>query len=136
MSANLDLVRSIYSAWERGDYSSAEWAHPDIEYVQVDGPTPDRSTGVAEMGRRWGDFLSAWHGWSTEAVEYREVDQDRVFVLTHFSGRGRTSGLELGKTWANGASLFHIHGGEVTKLVLYLDADRALADLGLPPDHG
>ena len=30
-SANVELVRSIHGAWERGDYSSAEWAHPHIE---------------------------------------------------------------------------------------------------------
>jgi hypothetical protein len=32
----MDLVRSICSAWERGDYSSDERAHPEIDFVIVD----------------------------------------------------------------------------------------------------
>jgi hypothetical protein len=48
MSENLDLVRSISTAWERGDYSSLEWAHPQIEFVLADLPASGSSTGMVD----------------------------------------------------------------------------------------
>jgi ketosteroid isomerase-like protein len=135
-SANLDLVRSIYAAWERGDYSSAEWAHPEIEWVLPDGPAPGSWTGMAGMAEGFGDFLSAWEGFRVKAEEYRDLDGERVLVLVQQSGRGKTSGLEIGQMWSKGASLFHVRGGKVTRLVIYLGRQNALADLGLTPDTG
>ena len=63
--------------------------------------------------------------------EYRELDDERVLVLHRFTGRGKTSGLEVGHTDPKGASLFHIQNGKVTRLVAYGPRERALADLGL-----
>jgi hypothetical protein len=56
---NLDVVRSIYAAWERGDWSSVEWAHPEIEFDVVDGPEPGVRIGVAAMAEPWQKYLSA-----------------------------------------------------------------------------
>lgn len=39
-SANLDLLPSIYASWERGDYTSLDWVHSEIEYVIAHGPEP------------------------------------------------------------------------------------------------
>ena len=66
-----------------------------------------------------------------EADEYRALDDERVLVLMHFSGRGKTSGLEVGDIQMKGANLFHVRDGKVTRLVLYWDRERAFADLGL-----
>jgi ketosteroid isomerase-like protein len=131
MSENLDLVRSVYAAWERGDFSSAEWAHPQIEYVRADGPEPATWTGLARMAEAARTYLDAWNDVRFVADEYRELDNGRVLVLYHFSGRGKTSGVELERVRTEAAHVFHVSGGQVVKFVIYLDRDRAFADLGL-----
>jgi hypothetical protein len=60
MSANLDLVRSILTTWERGDYSSADWADPEIEYAMVDGPERGHWEGLAAMAEAARKGLDAW----------------------------------------------------------------------------
>jgi ketosteroid isomerase-like protein len=135
MSENLDLVRSIYAAWERGDFSSAEWAHPDIEYVVADGPAPGSWWGLAGMAEAWRGISSAWDDLRVLAEEFRELDDERVLVLLDNSGRGKTSGIDLHQV-RGGANLFHVCSGKVTRYVIYWDRDRALADLGLAPEGG
>jgi ketosteroid isomerase-like protein len=132
MSENLDLVRSIYADWDRGDFlSRAEWADPEIEFVIADGPSPGRWEGLDGMAQGFRDFASAWEGYRSNAEEYREIDRERVLALVTRGGRAKTSGIELGELHSRGAHVFHIRDGKVTKLVVYGDRERALADLGL-----
>jgi ketosteroid isomerase-like protein len=129
-STNLDLVRSINAAWERGDWSSAEWADPDIEFVVVDGPTPGSWKGLAATAQGFRDWLSAWDEYRVETDDYRELDDERVLVLTRSSAHGKAGGLVVGQLRAKGAVLYHVSGGKVTRLVSYWDRKRALADVG------
>jgi ketosteroid isomerase-like protein len=131
VSANLDLVRSIYADFERGDFSRADWADPEIEYVIVGGPEPGSWTGLVAMEQAWRAWLSAWEDYRVEAEEYRELDGERVLVLIHHRGRGKTSGLEIEGLRTQAATLWHIRDGNVMQLVAYWDRDRALTDLGL-----
>jgi ketosteroid isomerase-like protein len=131
MSANLDLVRSIYAFVERGELSLARWADPEIEWVNADGPEPGTYLGIVRMEEGLKRVLDAWVDYRVTVDEYRQLDTERVLVLTHRSGRGKASGLELARMRTQGATLYHICEGKVTRLVNYLDRDRALADLGL-----
>jgi ketosteroid isomerase-like protein len=133
MSENVELVRSIYRDWERGDLGSTRWAHPDIEYVEHGGQShaglaPGRFNGLAEMAGAAREFVSAWEGWSIAADELRELDERRVLVLNRYTARGKSSGLAVDQL---GAHVFLLRDGKVARLTVYPDRHRALADLGL-----
>jgi ketosteroid isomerase-like protein len=131
VSANLDLVRSIYADWEHGDFSAVEWAHPAIQFSIVGGPDPGTWTGHSGMGTGWFRFLEAWEDFHVNAEEYRELDHTRVLVLIRRSGRGRASQLPVEQMRSLAADVFHISDGKVVQLMHYPDRDQALADLGL-----
>ena len=111
MSENLDLVRSIYADWERGDFTRTAWAHPEIEFVSVSSLETYRTTGH----------------------DYRRLDEERILVFVAHTGRGRSSGLEVADLGDLGqpAALFHLRDGRVTRLVVYTSRERAFSDLGL-----
>jgi ketosteroid isomerase-like protein len=128
----MELVSSLYAAWERGDWRSTDWADPEIEFMIVDGPAPGSSRGVAGMVEAYRGILSAWEGYRTAPTEHRVLDEQTILSLITITGRGKASGLEL---QAQGANLFQIREGKVTRLAIYWSRERALADLGLPPEE-
>src|SRR6185437_13720853 len=131
MSENLDLVRSIYADWERGDFSSADWADPEIEYVHADGPAQGTWTGHAGMAAGWREWLSAWKDLRIDVERYIELDDGRILVLTRGVARGSASGLDTDEMRSEAAALIHVRDGRVARLIISWDRDRALADLGV-----
>ena len=131
MSANLELVRRIVSDWERGDFSSADWAHPEIEFEVADGIMAGRWQGVEAMAESWADILRSFSELRAEPEEIREVGDGCVLLLLKNAGRGRASGLEVGDVSPHAANVFYVRDGKVTRLVIYWDRDQALGDLGL-----
>ncbi len=130
--ANVRLVRSVYEAWQGGDFSrTPEWADPEIEWVRFGGGGGGAWTGLPAMADAVGELLDGWEGLRAEAEDYRDVDEERVLVLTRWSGRDKASGAEVEVRRAN---LFRIRGGKVVRLIFYWERDRAFADLGLPPE--
>jgi ketosteroid isomerase-like protein len=129
-SDNLELVRSIVGDWQRGDYSSAAWADPEIEFVRADGPEAGTWRGFSGLAEGTRYRLSAWEGFRVVPEELRELDGERVLVLGDLRGRGKSSGVELESMGATAAVVFELRGGRVVRLVVYMDQQRALEDAG------
>ena len=117
--------------WRLGDFRSVGWADPQIEFGIAGGPVPGGWTGIAAMGEAWRKALGGFDRLEMDVEECVSIDRERVLVLTTNTGRGKTSGVELGELRTRGANLFHIRGGKVTRLVAYWDRDRALEAVGL-----
>jgi ketosteroid isomerase-like protein len=125
---NLDLVRSIFVDYERGEFGRVDFADRAMELVVVDGPNPGTFTGLASTAGGLRGVADSWEDLRVEADSYRELDDARVLAFTRATGRGKMSGLQ---TSAKGVMLVHVRDGKVVRLLVYWDRDRALTDLGL-----
>ncbi len=63
--ANEAIVRRISHNWERGDFTNADFFHPDIEFEMRFGVDHVTARGRTEMGRAWREQLAQWTDWHT-----------------------------------------------------------------------
>jgi ketosteroid isomerase-like protein len=127
--AVLELVKGIYRRWERGDFTSAEWADPEISF---DIPGPDRELqGVEEMSRTWLGWLQSYKEMRIEAKSFHQAG-DTVVVEQVFHGEGRVSGIPLDQI--AGAAALTVRDRKVIRFRGFTNLRDALADAGIEPD--
>jgi hypothetical protein len=124
VSRELEVTRRVCEEWGRGDFSSSDWAAPDIDMISADG-FGQSGHGVAEMAASWRDFLSSWDEFRVEPEDYLERGSS-VLALTRFGGRGKASGLPA--EMMRGGARFDFSGGKVVRLTLYRGRARTLED--------
>jgi ketosteroid isomerase-like protein len=129
-SANVELVQSLYLAWERGDFSARDKFDPRVEFVRVGGEGTGQAgewRGVDEMWAAIVEWLRSWEG--VRVVAERIVDLgDKVLVLARQSGQGKRSGVPMS---VESSDIFTVRGGRIVRWELYIDRAEGLRAAGL-----
>jgi uncharacterized protein len=129
---NVEIVRGVYDAWQRGDFEAA--LEPFHESVEWFGP-PDISRaggGGAERGhegvrRSVGRWMSTWEDHRFELRELIDFG-DEVLTECWQQGRGRGSGVEVSEEIF---SVWTLRAGKIVRQRMFRDRAQALEAAGL-----
>jgi ketosteroid isomerase-like protein len=126
---NVELVRSIIDAWNRGDYSAAlERVAPDVTAEStLGGDLGGTYAGLPALqkwlARFWGSFVE----FRTEIEEYIAVEDEVVFAAHHY-GRGKASGVAVEmRNW----QVFTVRDAQVVRYRVFPTKQEALEAVGL-----
>jgi ketosteroid isomerase-like protein len=126
---NVEIVRSIYEAFNRGDWDAAfRDQRPDVELTTPPrGPNAGTYRGREEIQGFWEDMLTALEAWSAHPEEFFERG-DQIAVVV--SGRMRPKGSSAEIENRNG-HLWTIRDGSVVSVRLFAKPEEALEAAGL-----
>jgi uncharacterized protein len=127
---NVELVRTLLSAFDRADYEATlEALDPEVEWQVPPGIAIGQEVyrGRDEVQRRFAQWLGAWDSYRFESEEVL-AHGDEVVVGGMQIGRGRGSGVEVRLPTF---SVFTLRDGKVTRHRSYRDRTEALEAAGL-----
>ena len=132
---NVELVRSIYALFERGDFSlmdrESEWHgvfEPDFEWHTRDD-LPDAGVrkgyeGIVRLRDEWVESFDDMHIDVNELIGFG----DDVIAVTRLCGCMRGSGYELD---VEETQVWRMRDGRATEVRAYLTRSEALKAVGL-----
>ena len=127
---NVEAVRTLLSAFDRGDYEAAlEGLDSEVEWQVPPGVAIGREVyrGRDEVQRGFAEWLAAWDVFRFEPGEVRDHG-DHVVLAGMQIGRGRGSGVEVSFPTFH---VFTVRDGKVTRHRSYRDRSQALEAAGL-----
>jgi ketosteroid isomerase-like protein len=129
---NVELVRRVYEAHERGDFAFAAYDR-EIEWhvTRLAGPElgfDSLYVGHDGVRRFWKDWLSAWETTSFEYEEFIDAGEQVIVVLSQRM-RGRTSGIDLESD--SYAQVWTVRAGKLVRTEFFPTRAEALEAVGV-----
>ena len=126
-STNIDLIKSLYAAFGRGEIETIIGAlTPDVDWVvtgrREDYPVFGSWNGQSEV-RRFFQGVQEQETMDFSPREFFAAD-DRVFVLGHYAWRLRKTGRTVDSDWVH---IFTVHNGKVVKFREFTDTAQFAA---------
>jgi uncharacterized protein len=125
---NVEIVRSAFEAYKRGDLAAVlEAVDPSVVVVQpleLGGTTQHGHAGVVEAFGMWPE---EWDDYDTDLVQTIDAGED-VVVVARQRGRSRETGMELD---ARFSFLMTLREGKIAQLRLFAHEHEALEAVGL-----
>jgi ketosteroid isomerase-like protein len=125
---DLEVLREVYSRWERGDFTSWDAFADDYVWKAVDAIESGEYTGITEVRAAWRAWLQAWDGFRIEADEVVAGSDGRYVVMQTFRGTGKASGLESEE---RSAAVVTMRDGLIARMEGFWDLDAALQAAGV-----
>ena len=119
---DLEVLRDVYSHWERGDFTYSEVFAEDYVWKAVDAIESGEYAGFGEVSPAWRTWLQAWDGFSIEAEEMIAGSDGRYVVMQLFRGKGKASGLESEE---RSACVVTMRDGLIARMEGFWDRDAA-----------
>jgi ketosteroid isomerase-like protein len=124
--ANIDLIRAIEDAWNRGEVR-LEHFDPEIEWIAARSGIEGAFRGHAGMLRFRADTLDSFDKFEPHFDELRDVGE-RVLALGTIRVRGRDSATDMDVPVAG---VFDFRDGKVMRWEDFGSRERALRAVGL-----
>jgi ketosteroid isomerase-like protein len=127
---NVELVERLLEVYnERSFAENVDLIDPGIvwDMSRVEMPDAVSYSGPSEFRT----FIEGWEeGFASEYLEAKEIFDagDRVVVVIHHHGRGRTSGIEVDQHYA---MVWTLRGGRAVRMEMYPTREEALEVVGL-----